>query len=453
MNEINKNIEAYKLQNESVLETLYMPKNLRKLLLKKLYKLILDNKHKIMDALFLDLNKSENEAYFTEIGTVLKSIKFTLKHINKWTKAKRVKTPITLFSGVSKIFHEPLGQVLIISPWNYPFYLSIAPLISAIAAGNRVIIKPSEYSFNTSQILQELMNNNFDPEYIFVSDSSLSTVQELLEHKFDLIFFTGSENVGTKICQEAAKFHTPVVLELGGKCPTIICDDFDLAKASEKIIYGKLLNAGQTCVAPDYVCVPKGKGTKFIEIAYEMVHKYLGRVPVSNQHFPKIITKNHFERLEEYLPKNEKIKSKNYKISPYIYLTNFNDEVMKSEIFGPILPVIEYDNYDEITNFIQSTGKPLATYLFTRNKKNINFFQYKISSGSLVIGVTINQLSSDYLPFGGVGSSGNGRYHGFTGFQTFSNIKSIYKKGIFNINLHHHPYTDKKLKWLEKILK
>lgn len=446
-------IKIYELQKTEYLKMPYMPISKRKELLTKLYDLVKNNEKKIMDALYLDLNKSPNEAYFAEIGLVLKSIKYNLKHLAKWAKPKRVKTPITLFSGTSKIIYEPLGLTLIISPWNYPFYLSLSPLIAAIAAGNRAIIKPSEFSRHTTNVLIELINNTFDPKYVYVIEPSIENITKLLEHRFDLIFFTGSERVGTIISEKASKYHTPVILELGGKSPTVIFDDIDLKFAAKKILFGKLVNAGQTCVAPDYVCVPKNKANEFIKYANEIVEEWLTKRPENNKEYPKIITSEHHERLNQYLPKDLQNRCINQKIVPYIYRTDWQDPIMKHEIFGPILPVIEYKNINEVYDFIKHFGKPLASYVFSKNNDYINDFSKHISAGSLVINETLSQLSSDYLPFGGVGSSGTGRYHGFEGFKTFSNAKAFYKKGKLGFNLAYHPYNEKKLNILKKLVK
>ncbi|ADV35005.1 aldehyde dehydrogenase family protein [Mycoplasmopsis fermentans] len=444
---------VYQLQREKILKNAFIDKKLRKENIEKLYSIIVQNESKIKEALSLDLNKSSLESYFSEIGLVLKEIKFNIKNLNKWTKPFHVSTPSHLALGKSEIQYEPLGQVLIISPWNYPFYLSLMPLVSALAAGNRVIIKPSEFSVHTSQLLQELINNNFDPQYAFVADSSLEVAQELLDYKFDLIHFTGSTTVGKIIAKKASETLTPITLELGGKCHCVVDKSQDIIYSAQKIMAGKLLNAGQTCIAPDYVLIDKNRINAFKAACYVYLENVLQNEEYIKGNYPKIINQKHFERLKKYLPKDHKINEKTLQIMPYIFETSWNDLIMQEEIFGPLLPIIPYDNLDDLLVKFKSLPKPLAAYLFTKDKKIIKLFKEQVTSGALVINDTIMHIANSNLPFGGVGDSGYGRSHGFEGFKAMSNPKAIYQRKGFNFKLNEHPYSKKKEFWIKKIIK
>ncbi|MCT4469500.1 aldehyde dehydrogenase family protein [Mycoplasma sp. HS2188] len=420
-------------------------------LLKKLLKIVRENEEQISKSLYLDLNKHTNESYFSEIGLVIREIRKTIKNLKKWMKPKRVKTPFLLFSGHSKIIQQARGLCLIISPWNYPFYLTMMPLISAIAAGNRVIIKTSELSENTTKLLNELLNNHFDKNFVYVMDSSIEGIIEMLKNRFDFIFFTGSERAGTLVSQQAAKFHTPITLELGGKCPVIIADDIDLEYCATKIMSAKLINSGQTCVAPDYVVIEKGKADKFVDYCNKYVETHLSDL----REFPKIISPLHYHRILNLLPDNVNIEhfEDMQKIYPKAFVSKWDSKAMQQEIFGPLLPVIEYDYFNEVVNKISLRSQPLSTYLFTKDSKKMDFISKNIKTGSLVINDLMIQLVSENLPFGGVGSSGNGRTHGYAGFLNFSNPVSFYRRKNFSTKLSEHPYTQSKLSIIKKILK
>ncbi|QBF34862.1 aldehyde dehydrogenase family protein [Mycoplasmopsis phocirhinis] len=420
-------------------------------LLKKLLFLVQTNEKRIINALNLDLNKHENEAYFSEIGLILRELKYTIKNLKKWIKPKKVKTPFLLFAGSSKIIQQAKGLCLIISPWNYPFYLTMMPLISAIAAGNRVMIKTSEISKNSTLLLIELLNNHLNKDIVYVIEPNIENITTLMQQRFDFVFFTGSEKVGTLVTQQVAKFHTPITLELGGKCPVIICDDVNLEHSASKIMAAKLINSGQTCIAPDYVVVPKGFADKFIDYCNQYVETHLSDL----NEFPKMISPQHFRRVLNLIPKNINVEyfESVQKIYPKAFFSNWESQIMQDEIFGPLLPVIEYDDFGQVVKQISIKSQPLSTYIFTKNKQKIDYLSKYIKTGGIVINDLLVQLISHNLPFGGVGSSGNGRTHGYAGFLGFSNSISSYKRMNFSTKLSEHPYTNSKLKLIKKLIK
>ena len=402
--------------------------------LQKLRNSIKENETKIMEALKADLNKSDFESYTTEIGIVLEEIRFVMKNLRSWAQPQKVKTPVTHIGSSSYLYPEPYGVALIIAPWNYPFQLAIAPLIGALAAGNCAVIKPSELTPMTSEILEKLITEQFPSEYISVMQGGVETSQALLAEKFDYIFFTGSVQVGKIVMEAAAKHLTPVTLELGGKSPCIVHEDANIKLAAKRIAWGKFLNAGQTCVAPDYLYVHKQVKAEFLAYLEAAVNELYGETPLNNPNFTRIVSERHFQRLERYLKNGDvraggQINKKELKIAPTV-LTNitWDDPVMQEEIFGPVLPVLEYDQLTEVIEGIQNHPNPLALYLFTENVQVQNQILGHISFGGGCINDTVYHLSSPYLPFGGVGSSGTGAYHGKESFDTFSHYKSILKQ-------------------------
>lgn len=426
--------------------------------LKKLKESIIENENKINEALMKDLNKSPYETYMTEVGIVLNEITHVLKNIKKWSKTQKVKTSISNFKAKSFIIPESYGTVLIIAPWNYPFLLSIEPMISAIAAGNTVIIKPSEYAINTSKIIKKIINSVFESEYVEVVEGGIKESEELLNQKFDYIFYTGSTNVGKIVMEKASKNLTPVTLELGGKSPCIIDETANIKLSAKRIVFGKILNAGQTCVAPDYVLVHEKVKDELIKYSIEYIKEFLGAEPLKNNDYPKIINEKHFYRLQE-LMKDEKIAyggkvdKVTKKIEPtLIENVNLDSKIMKEEIFGPLLPIITFKELSEIKLWIKE--KPLALYLFTNNKKIENKILKEISFGGGCVNDTIMHLASTTLPFGGVAESGMGAYHGKFGFDTFTHYKGILKKSNkIDIKIRYHKYTKQKLNIIKKIMK
>lgn len=423
-----------------------------------LKKAIIENEKEIMKALKKDLNKSPFESYETEIGIILDEIKYTIKHISRWTKPKRVKTPLSLFLSSSYIYPEPYGLILIISPWNYPLQLALSPLIGSIAAGNCSIIKPSEYSPHTSKILDKIIRENFDDSYITVVKGGKEISEKLLDEKFDYIFFTGGVSVGKIVMKKASKYLTPVTLELGGKSPCIVEETANIDLAAKRIVWGKFLNAGQTCVAPDYLLVHKNIKNKLITKMEEYILKFYTKNPCSNKEYPKIINKKHFNRLLNLMKSGNVISGGQYSdktnhIAPTIIDgITWESPIMQEEIFGPLLPVLEFKELNEVVLNVNKNPKPLALYLFINNKKKERYVLDNISFGGGCINDTIIHLATPYMPFGGVGESGIGAYHGKESFLTFSHRKSILKKSnLFDIPLRYPPYK-KRLNLLKKFM-
>ncbi|BBG41265.1 hypothetical protein MCAL106E_0072 [Mycoplasmopsis californica] len=443
-----KDRKTYKKMYEDTICSPYISYIERIKTLKAIKTAIQGNIELVSEALSSDLNKHKNEAYFSEIGLVLKELSLTISQLKKWMKPKRAKTPILLFGGSSKLIPQAMGIALIISPWNYPFYLSLMPIISAIAAGNRVILKPSESSPETSYLLTNLFNNTVDSRYIYVMSSDVDSTKEMLMNKFDIVFFTGSQRVGSLVRQQLCSTNTAIILELGGKCPVIIDQNLNIDQSVEKVFNSKVINAGQTCVAPDYVAIHKDK----IDIFIDKFNKLSSEFEKHIDEYPKIINKKHFDRLLN-LAKNTELTVKDTKILPKAIKTTFNSELMVDEIFGPLLPVVSYSEISEVLDFIKSNGEPLATYVFTKSKNFENVIVERVHTGAVVTNEIMLQLANYNLPFGGVGSSGWGRSHGYQGFLAFSNVVSCYSRWGFGTKLNTHPYTDKKINLIKKFLK
>ncbi len=422
----------------------------------KLKNAIIAYEDQLKDALYKDLNKSSFEAYTTEIGFTLHSISYVLKHLKKWMRPKKKKTPIYMFGTKSFVTPEPFGQVLIIGPYNYPIQLVLEPLVGAIAAGNTVVIKPSEYASASEMILVEMVEQTFSDAYIKVVTGDYKVTSQLLDQKFDYIFFTGSTRVGQIVYEKASKHLTPVTLELGGKSPTIIDQSADLKKAASSISFGKFLNAGQTCIAPDYIYVHQDIHDEFIVELKKSVDKQYAKT----DQFGHIINDLHYQRLqtliidEKVIHGNIKDESKKY-ISPTILDgVTWEDKVMQEEIFGPILPILTYQNLDDLIDILKTKEKPLALYFFSKNKYHINKVLSSLSFGGGAINDTIMQVSNGYIPFGGVGQSGLGSYHGKTSFKTFSHMKPYIKsRPKFQLTLAHPPYSEQKEKIVKNVLK
>lgn len=406
----------------------------RKRSLKQLRRAIKKNEGKITEALNKDLNKSAFESYSTEIGVLLNEISFVLKHLKSWMKPKKVKTPMTHVGSRSYIYSEPYGVTLIIAPWNFPFQLAITPLVGAIAAGNCAIIKPSEFTPHTSAVIKEIISHNFGSEFIHVIEGGIETNQALLKKPFDYIFFTGSPQVGKIVMKAASEHLTPVTLELGGKSPCIVHQDADLKLAAKRIAWGKFLNAGQTCIAPDYLYVHASIHDDFLQVFKEETEKLYGKKVLGNKDFSHIVNQGHYERLMNLIDE-EKVyfggtsDPKRKKIEPTV-LTNISweDEVMQGEIFGPILPVLTYKNLDEVYEGIENSPKPLALYLFTESEEIEEQVLGQVRFGGGSINDTVYHFANPHLPFGGVGSSGLGAYHGEKSFESFSHQKGVLKQ-------------------------
>lgn len=428
--------------------------------LNKLKLILKNNENMILEALHNDLRKSNFEGYATEFGIVLEELNYTIKHLKTWMQATKVKTQMAQFPAKCFTYPEPYGVTLIISPWNYPFQLSMAPLIGAIAAGNTVVLKPSNKSSNTSKVLTKLLEENFPKELISVVNGGRAANTSLLEQKFDYIFFTGSVPVGKIVMEAASKNLTPVTLELGGKSPCIVDETADLKLTAKRIVWGKFLNAGQTCVAPDYLYVHKSVKNELIKHLKRYIIKFYGKKPKESNDYPRIIDGKAFERLIGYLNCGNiaiggDIDQDELYIEPTI-LDNitFEDKVMKDEIFGPILPVLEFESLNEVIATVNERPKPLALYFFSNDEKNISRILQRTTSGGACINETIIHVASLYLPFGGVGESGMGKYHGASSFETFSHIKSVVKKDFsIDVPLRYPPFSSSKLSKLKKIFK
>ncbi|AHF08129.1 aldehyde dehydrogenase [Desulfitobacterium metallireducens] len=388
----------------------------------------------ILEALHHDLNKSELDTYSTELGMVLSEINYLTKNLVSWMKAKRVKTPLTHIGSRSFIYPEPYGVALIISPWNYPFQLTLAPLLGAMAAGNCAILKPSELSPHVSRVIAEMMSSQFPSEYIAVIEGGAEASTELLNLKFDKIFFTGSVVVGKIVAQAAAQYLTPVTLELGGKSPCIVHKDAKLDLAAKRIVWGKFLNAGQTCIAPDYLFVHKDVKEELVEHMQGYIRNFYGQdsqTMLQNNDLTVIVNDRHFQRLITYLERAHVLAGGGYDekrrfIEPTILdQVDWNHPVMQEEIFGPILPVLEYEDLEEVIAQVNEHEKPLALYFFSENKGLQDRILQGISFGGGCFNDTVMHIVTPYLPFGGVGNSGNGAYHGKSSFEAFSHQKSI----------------------------
>lgn len=429
--------------------------------LKKLKNLIKENEQYIMDALYKDLRKSNFESYATEIGIVYDELNLHIKNLRKWSKREKRKSPIVHFPAKSYIYKDPYGVTLIIGPFNYPFQLVIAPLIGAISAGNCAIIKPSESTQNIALLLEKIINENFKENYIRVVNplGGKDTVSYLLDLKFDYIFFTGSVRVGKIIMEKASKNLIPVTLELGGKSPCIVDNSAKLGLAAKRIVWGKFLNAGQTCVAPDYILVQKDIKEKLLkELKKELLLQF-GSDIKSSSDFPRIVNKHSLLKLKNYLNDGEiyfggSVDEKDLYLEPTI-LTNIkeNSLIMEEEIFGPILPILEYSSLDEALTYVINKDKPLALYYFSEDSSSIEKVLNSTTSGGVTINDTIIHVASSYLPFGGVGPSGMGAYHGKASFDVFTHKKSVIKRGTFiEFPIKFAPYNNK-INLLKKVMK
>lgn len=422
--------------------------NFRLQQLQKLKEAIQNQEINILKALKADLNKPEFEGFFELV--VIKEINYALKNLKTWVKPKKVKVPIEQFPAVGKIYPDPLGVVLIISPWNYPFSLAISPLIGAIAAGNCAIIKPSEVSPHTSSILAEILSQTFDPSYVAVLEGGKEITQELLAEKFDHIFFTGGTKVGQIVMEAAAKHLTPVTLELGGKSPCIVEPDINIKEAARRIAWGKFANAGQTCIAPDYLLVNSQVKLELINHLKEAIKEFYGDNPANSPDYGRIINNSQWERLTKLLEGVEIIvggennQSDRYIAPTLVDNVSGGDLLMQEEIFGPILPIVEYTKLEEALALINSRPKPLALYLFSQDKNKQQQVLGNTSSGGVCLNDTLMHCSVMDLPFGGVGDSGIGRYHGKASFDTFSHEKSVLEKTFrFELNWRYAPYKGK----------
>ena len=428
--------------------------------LKKLKANILANEKEIAAAITADLGKSETEAFMCEIGLVITEISYMLKHVRKFAKDKTVSTPLSNFPAHSFVKSSPYGNVLIMSPWNYPFLLTLDPLVDAISAGNTVVVKPSAYSPATSAAIEKVLQETFSPEYVAVVTGGRAENACLLEQKFDYIFFTGSQAVGREVLRHAAEFLTPCTLELGGKSPCIIDSSAKIKLAATRLVWGKYLNCGQTCVAPDYVLCHSSVKDQFIKAMAAEIKAQFGQDPLANKDYGKIINQKHFERVRGLINKDKvavggRVNAETQQIEPTVMdNVTWEDAVMGEEIFGPVLPVLTFDSYDQVYQTLNDKAKPLAFYLFTENRKLMKEFTSRFNFGGGCINDCIIHLATNNLGFGGCGESGMGAYHGKVGFDTFSTKKSIVNRKTFmDVPLRKQPYSGLKRKLLDLVLR
>ncbi len=420
---------------------------------------VVQNENKILKALYQDLGKSPYEAYLTEVGIVREEIGHIAGKVRAWARPKRVRTPFYHLPAVSHIYPEPYGLALIISPWNYPFQLAVAPLAAAIAAGNCAIMKPSEFSPYTSQAIADLVESIFDPAYITVVTGGVEVSTALLAENFNYIFFTGSPGVGKIVMAAAAAHLTPVTLELGGKSPCIVEPDANLGVAARRIVSGKFINTGQTCIAPDYLLVHQSIKEPLVDRMIQCIEQFYGVPPMNSPNYPKIVNRHHFDRLMS-LTKGARIMYggesdlARLTISPTLLdVSDMPLPVMREEIFGPILPVLEYGELREAINVVSSHPNPLALYLFSENRQTVDRVLKQISFGGGCINDTLIHLATPYMPFGGVGGSGMGGYHGKFGFDTFSHHKSVIQKSTRVDFPFRYPAFYNYMKLLKTILR
>lgn len=431
----------------------------RKKTLEKLLYEIQQNETAIQDALYQDFKKSEFESYISEIGIVIAELKLVIKNLNRWSKPKTVIPSVLNFPSWEKIYQEPYGSILIIGPWNYPFQLSIAPLIGAIAAGNTVVVKPSELTPKTSALVAEIIEKCFDKKHATVILGDVLIAQKLLSIRWDYIFFTGSVAVGKIVAKAAAVFLTPTTLELGGKSPCIIDETANINLSAKRIVWGKFLNAGQTCIAPDYILIHEKIKEAFVKSLKTAIENAYGKNPKNSVDYPRIINQRNFHRLikmlenETILIGGEKDENELYLAPTVINCTSLNSEAMQEEIFGPILPLLTFSSETEIDTIISSYEKPLSLYVFTSKKSFAKKIIQKYSFGGGVINDTVVHFANHRLPFGGVGHSGQGAYHGKHSFNTFSHSKSIVNRFTWlDVPIRYAPYKGK-LKFLKLFFK
>ena len=426
--------------------------------LKKLNNILENYEDDILRALNKDLSKSNFEAYASELTMAYDEIDLAIKNLGKWMKAIKEKTSATSMPAKSYTLYEPLGVTLIISPWNYPFLLAIDPIIGAMAAGNTIILKASRKSKYTTELLKDILNSNFDPKYLFVVDNEQVSHDELLSYNYDHIFYTGGYKVGKHIMEVASKNLSKVTLELGGKSPTIVDKEANTELAARSIAWGNTVNAGQTCVSPDYILVHSSIKEKFINELQKALFDFYGVDSLRNKDYPKIIDSNHLDKLVNLLEDQDIIYGGKFdrnlcKLEPTIVdNVDFNNKLMDEEIFGPIFPIITYTDINEILYKVKRLPKPLALYLFTENQRLVDKVMYNMEFGNGMVNDTLMMVSNPYLQFGGVASSGQGGYHGYYGFQNFSNRKSIMcASSNIEVKMKYPPYDSARLRILRKL--
>ncbi len=426
--------------------------------LKQLKDVVSSYEASVLDALKLDLGKPRFEAFISEVSHFYMEVDYAISHIKRWSKARRRLTPFLHFPAVSYTYRQPYGVVLIISPWNYPFDLAMVPLVYAIAAGNTAVVKPSEFSPNTAKIISKMLSEVFPEEYVTVVEGDASVARALLEQKFDYIFYTGSPMVGRYVMEAASKYLTPLTLELGGKSPVVIWEENNWDLAVKRIVWGKCFNAGQTCIAPDYVVLEKGRTWKFVSLFSKWIENFYGDIS-SSPDYARIVNERHFDRLKMIMDAEKgnilyggRAERDRLFIEPTVVKATWDSPSMQDEIFGPVLPVIEAETVGEVLERVNQRPEPLAFYLFTSNRRLEEMFMRSIRSGAFISGDCLVHFVSTWLPFGGIGESGMGKYHGRWGFETFTNEKAIMKRPkVLDLPVRYPPYRSWKLSFIKKL--
>jgi aldehyde dehydrogenase (NAD+) len=459
MHTINQIEEIRKKQLDFFSEGKTKDIGFRKDALRRLRESVRRHENDIYQALHEDLGKSGFEAYATETGIVLHEIGTLLHNLSWWARHEPVVTPLFALPSRSMIVPEPLGRILIISPWNYPFQLPMVPLAGAIAAGNVAVIRQSRFSPSTNAVMKKILSECFPEDYVAIIECDLETAEAAINLRWDLIFFTGSTEVGRKIYSAASRNLTPVILELGGKSPAIVEEDAVISVAAKRIIWGKLINAGQTCISPDHVFVHRNVKDKLVTALKEEIEKMYGATPIENKDYPKIISDKAFDRLVSLIPEGKVLYGGSFnreirKIAPTLIDSETDDNCMKEEIFGPILPVIGYDSLDKVVSHIISGEKPLAVYFFSTSRNKWKKVLETTSSGACLLNDVLLHIANNNLPFGGVGESGTGRYHGRESFRAFSNLKAVMKSSTrIEIPVKYPPFSKTKERILRLFLR
>ncbi len=426
--------------------------------LKKLEQALEEREETLCAALKADLGKAAYESWLSEIGMTLGELRFARKHLKKWAAVKRRPSAMPLFPASSRVVPQPYGTVLIMSPWNYPVQLTLVPLVSALAAGNCAVVKPSAYAPNVARVVAELLGDIFPPEYVSVVQGGRAENAALLEQDFDYIFFTGSPAVGKTVMAAAAQHLTPVTLELGGKSPVIIAPDANIPLAARRIAWGKFLNAGQTCVAPDHVYIPQNLRDAFVKELAGQIHQLYGADPLTGPDLPKIINEKHFNRVAGLMGSGKtavggRTDPETRRIEPTVLVdVAESDAVMQEEIFGPVLPVLTYDSLDDLIARQQKKARPLALYIFTGDRALEKRIVSALPSGGVCVNDTVIHLANPHVPFGGVGNSGMGACHGKTGFDTFTHYRTVVRRGGLDLPMRYAPYAGKNLNTVKKLM-
>lgn len=431
---------------------------IRQMMLEKLEKAVLAHEGELLSALGADLGKADYEGYACEVGIVLSELRYARRHLEKWAAPQKRRSPLALFPAQSRVLAEPYGVVLIMSPWNYPVQLTLAPLVSALAAGNCAVVKPSAYAPNVSKALAAMLEGLFDPRMVAVVQGGRAENAALLEQKFDYIFFTGSPEVGKTVMRAAADHLTPVTLELGGKSPVFVLPDADIPLTARRLCWGKFLNGGQTCVAPDHVYVPAHLRDALASELEKQIHVLYGADPLAGPDLPKIVNEKHFDRLSGLLESGTvftggRTDRSRLRIEPTVLVdVRESDPVMGEEIFGPILPLVSYTDLGELLIAQQEKPRPLALYVFTSNRREEERIIETAPSGGVCVNDAVVHLANPHIPFGGVGNSGMGSCHGKAGFDTFTHYRSVVRRGKLDLPVRYPPYGGKSIGLLKKLM-